>query len=208
MSCNLLTADEMQAGRVPTTPTTSSVIAGIQVQEAMKYLHGLPVLGGKAFVFDGIYHTSYVVDYTVNPDCMSHHTYEEIVRLPELSSEVTLQQLLDRARRDLRSTDVTLEFSHDVIHQLACPACGRVDEIFAPVGSVTESEARCANDGTIRAVIAIHGFRGTESYGTRSLNTLGLPLWDVFTARSDSREIAYLLAGDAPRVLGPLGGTA
>jgi len=208
MSCNLLTADEMQAGRVPTTPTTSSVIAGIQVQEAMKYLHGLPVLGGKAFMFDGINHTSYVVDYTVNPDCMSHHTYEEIVRLPEVSSELTLQQLLDRARHDLHAADVTLEFSRDVIHQLVCPTCGATEETFAPVGSVTESAARCAKDGAIRAVIAIHGYRGTESYGTRSLNTLGLPLWDVFTARSGLREIAYLLAGDAPRVLGPLRGTA
>ena len=31
----------MELGKVPTTPTTASIIAGIQVQEAIKYLHGL-----------------------------------------------------------------------------------------------------------------------------------------------------------------------
>jgi len=33
---------------------------------------------------------------------------------------------------------------------------------------------------------------------------LGLPPFDIFTARTASREIGYLLAGDAPDVLGPL----
>ena len=45
----------------PTTPTTSSVVAGIQVQEAVKMLHGLETLSGQGFVFDGRSHNSYVV---------------------------------------------------------------------------------------------------------------------------------------------------
>ena len=40
-SCALLSRGEMEQGKVPTTPTTASIIAGIQVQEAVKYLHGL-----------------------------------------------------------------------------------------------------------------------------------------------------------------------
>ena len=39
-SCALLSRGEMEQGKVPTTPTTASIIAGIQVQEAVKYLHG------------------------------------------------------------------------------------------------------------------------------------------------------------------------
>ncbi|MEO8662025.1 MAG: ThiF family adenylyltransferase [Bryobacteraceae bacterium] len=201
MSCNLLTADDTLAGKVPTTPTTSAVIAGIQVQEAMKYLHGLPVLAGKAFVFDGMHHTSYVVEYTENPDCWSHHQFEEIVRLPLRSNTTTLAALHARAKADLVSMDVTLEFSRDVIYQLICPACGHHDEIFAAVGSVTTGQARCPHDGSTRGVVAIHSFNGTEAFGARTLDTLGLPPWDIFTARSESREIGYVLAGDAPQVL-------
>jgi adenylyltransferase/sulfurtransferase len=206
MSCNLLNVEEMQAGKVPTTPTTSSVIAAIQVQEAMKHLHGLPILDGKAFVFDGIHHTSYVVEYSENPACSSHYTYADIVRLPMRSNQITLAALRERARDDLRAADVTVEFSRDIIHKLICPTCGNEEEIFAPVGSVSASRARCPQDGSTRRVAAIHGFSGSEEYGWRHLDALGLPPWDIFTARSNSRELAYLMAGDAAGVLGVLRG--
>ena len=78
------------AGKVPTTPTISSIIAGIQVQEAVKLLHGLPTLASRGFVFEGLNHTSYTVEYTENPDCMSHYTIPELVRLPEPSSAWTV----------------------------------------------------------------------------------------------------------------------
>src|ERR1700686_1011771 len=42
MSCNLLAHRPDVTGKVPTTPTISSIIGGIQVQEVVKLLHGLP----------------------------------------------------------------------------------------------------------------------------------------------------------------------
>ena len=63
-SCALLSRGEMEQGKVPTTPTTASIIAGIQVQEAVKYLHGLETISGQGFIFDGTFHQSYVVSYT------------------------------------------------------------------------------------------------------------------------------------------------
>ena len=40
-SCDLLSRGEMEQGKVPTTPTTAAIVAGIQAQEAVKFLHGL-----------------------------------------------------------------------------------------------------------------------------------------------------------------------
>jgi adenylyltransferase/sulfurtransferase len=94
MSCNLLALESDPGGKVATTPTISSIIAGLQVQEAVKLLHGLPVLAGKGFIFEGLNHTSYKVEYTENADCMSHHTFAEIKVLPQASRELTLDQLL------------------------------------------------------------------------------------------------------------------
>ncbi len=54
----------------------------------------------------------------------------------------------------------------------------------------------------MRAVITVHSYSGSETFGQRTLNQLGLPLFDVFTARSNDREISYLLAGDQQAVLG------
>ncbi len=81
MSCNLLLHEATSEGRVPTTPTISSIIGGIQVQEAVKLLHGMPTLASKGYVFEGLHHTSYVVDYTENPECLSHYILDKIVEI-------------------------------------------------------------------------------------------------------------------------------
>jgi adenylyltransferase/sulfurtransferase len=201
MSCNLLLREQDVAGKVATTPTISSIIAGVQVQEALKLIHGLPALASRGFIFEGLNHTSYVVEYTENPECMSHYTLENIVSLPRRSGDMTLLELLERARQDLGASDVVLEFSRDVIHKLVCPNCKEEVERFAPVGSIRFEEGRCPRDGQQRIVVTLHNYSGEPELSHRPLNSLGLPLLDVFTARSQEREIGYLMAGDEPEVL-------
>lgn len=203
LACNMLTRTEMESGKVPTTPTIASIIAGIQVQEAVKFLHSLPTLSGEAFVFEGLNHTSYRVSYTASLDCMSHHTHEDVVQLSNRSCELTLRDLWDRATVDLGG-NVVLEFSRDVLHKFTCASCGVEEEVFAPVGMLPYDRGRCACNGEMRAVHTVHSYSGTETYGTRLLDQLGIPLFDVFVARAGDRERAYVLAGDAPAVLGNL----
>lgn len=202
MSCNLLTREPSVEGKIPTTPTISSIIAGIQVQEAVKLIHGMPTLSGQGFIFEGLHHTSYRVDYTETADCMSHYTLQKIVDLPQRSEDLTLATLAQIARRDLGSPDVVIEFSRDLIHKLACPRCGAEEELFVPAGSVEYERGRCPRDGQMRAVETLHGFSGNEAFANRTLDRLGLPLFDIFTARSGENELGYLVAGDRAKVLG------
>jgi molybdopterin/thiamine biosynthesis adenylyltransferase len=202
MSCNLLLREANTEGKVATTPTISSVIAGIEVQEAVKLLHGMPTLAGSGFVFEGLNHTSYKVEYTANPDCMSHFTFADVVELRQKSSELTLEDLRRHGAKDLGADDVVVEFSRDIVHALECPQCGAKDELFVPVGSVRYDEGRCVNDGQMRVVKTIHSYSGNESFGARKLDALGLPLYDVFSVRTDEAEKAYLIGGDKVAVLG------
>ena len=202
MSCNLLLREANTEGKVATTPTISSVIAGIEVQEAVKLLHGMPTLAGSGFVFEGLNHTSYKVEYTANPDCMSHFTYESVTELARKSSEWTLEDLRRRGVEDLDAPDVVVEFTRDIVRELECPACGAKQEIFAPVGSIKYEQGRCPRDGEMRVVKTIHSYDGSENFGKRSLDKLGLPLFDVFTVRTAENEKAYLMAGDRSAVLG------
>jgi adenylyltransferase/sulfurtransferase len=204
MSCNLLLQEPTIHGKIPTTPTISSIIGGIETQEAVKLLHGLETLGGKGFIFEGLHHSSYVVEYTQSPDCLSHYILPNIVHLPEKSAELTLEELLTRSRADLGAKEAVIEFSREIIHKLVCPHCGAEEELFAPVGSITRGEGRCPDDGHMRAVHTLSGYRGELDLAARTLDLLGLPLFDVFTARSIDAEISYCVAGDAPAVLGPL----
>jgi molybdopterin/thiamine biosynthesis adenylyltransferase len=204
MSCNLLALEQNEEDKTPTTPTISSVIAGIQMQEAVKTIHGLPTLAGKGYIFEGLNHSSYTVEYTENPGCMSHYTVPDIVHMAESSRDLTLVQLLERARTDAGADDVAIEFSRDVIQKLVCPACGVEEEKYAPAGKIRVPEATCPKDGHPRTVISVHGFSGNEDFGYRRLDQLGLPLLDLFLARSSKGEIGYIPYGDASQVLGPL----
>jgi molybdopterin/thiamine biosynthesis adenylyltransferase len=202
MSCNLLLREANTEGKVATTPTISSVIAGIEVQEAVKLLHGMPTLASSGFVFEGLNHTSYKVEYTANPDCMSHFTFADVEELRQKSSELTLEDLRQRGAKDLGAADVVVEFSRDIVHELECPQCGEREERFAPVGSIRYEEGRCPRDGQMRVVKTIHSYSGRESFGGQTLDKIGLPLYDVFSVRSAVAEKAYLIAGDKNEVLG------
>ncbi|HEY6128152.1 MAG TPA: ThiF family adenylyltransferase [Candidatus Acidoferrum sp.] len=208
MSCNLLLREANTEGKIATTPTISSIIAGIEVQEAVKLLHGMPTLASSGFVFEGLNHTSYKVEYTANPDCMSHFTYESVTELPQKSTDWTLEDLLrhgaeELGARHLAGRDVVVvEFSRDIVHELECPECGTKEEVFAPVGSIRYEQGRCPRDGQMRVVKTIHSYSGTEGFGQRTLDKLGLPLFDVFTVRTADKQKAYLMTGDKIAILG------
>lgn len=204
MSCNLLALEPAPAGKIPTTPTISSIIAGIQVQEAVKLIHGLPTLACKGYVFEGMNHTSYVVEYTENVDCMSHYSVPEIVYLDERSDQMTLADLRRRASLDIGAEDIVIEFSRDVLHKFICPACGVAEEKFVAIGSVPFEAAKCPDDGQLRTVLSVHNFTGNEDFSHRKLSQLGLPPFDLFIARHGEREIGYIPYGDAPFVLSEL----
>jgi adenylyltransferase/sulfurtransferase len=204
LSCNLLRHEAVVEGKVPTTPTISSIIAGIQVQEGVKLLHNMPALASRAFVFEGLNHTSYVIDYTENPNCASHYTFESIVRLPQRSADLTLEDMRRLAVEDLGDANAVIEFSREVIASLVCPSCHERQEVFAPVGAVTWSEGNCPHDGHPRAVETMHNYSMGQSVGSRRLDQIGLPPYDVFVGRSATAEIAYLVEGDREFVLGGL----
>jgi len=202
-SCALLTRDEMERGKVPTTPTTASIVAGIQIQEAIKFLHGLPTLSGQGFVFDGLHHQSYTVTYSRLADCPSHEIDEPVVSLPWRTDTTTVGQLLDRVRSDLGPESV-IEVNNDLLAGLTCEKCGVTEPLLASLGKVSESQGRCAACGEHRTPQIYHTIDGTESFLNRTLSDIGVPPWDVIAGRRGLKQHFYEFSGDALGVLGPL----
>jgi molybdopterin/thiamine biosynthesis adenylyltransferase/predicted RNA-binding Zn-ribbon protein involved in translation (DUF1610 family) len=206
-SCNLLSRDEMQAGRTPTTPTISSIIAGVQCQEAIKHLHGLETMAGKGWVFEGLTGDSYQVEYQRNDDCYSHDLLDEVIELAARADELTAAELLQRARQELGES-VELEFARDMLEKLTCPACGDEETMFCSLGKTHADQARCPKcneDG--RDVSTFYKIRGDEPFVDRTLAEIGVPAFDVVIARSAEASIGFELSGDAAGVLGPLVGS-
>ena len=202
-SCALLSRADLAQGKTPTTPTTGSIIAGIQCQEAVKWLHGLETLVGRGFVFEGLSHQSYVVSYTRKDDCPSHDPLEPVQVLDWRRDNTTGRQLWERAEADL-GPGAILEFQADLLSGLECPHCAVATTCFSSLGRVTEREGLCPRCGAPRIPLTYHTLSGTEPFLDQPLERLGVPAWEVITARVGARQMHYELAGDAPDVLGSL----
>lgn len=201
-SCSLLNRQLMEFGKTATTPTTASVVAGIQCQEALKLLHGKETLDGRGYVFEGLSHTSYLVQYQNKPDCMSHDAFAEVRELPWSASRTTVREVLAAIRHDLGERAV-LEFPRELLAALECPACGTSEPFHRPLSAVTEDDARCAC-GQRRAPRLFHAVRGSEAFLDRTLGEIGVPKWDIVVGRAGETLVGYELSADRGDVLGDL----
>ena len=198
-TCALLTRDEMLEGKVPTTATTSSVVAGMQVQEAVKLLHrdelGEPALAGAAFQFVGLTHDSYVVRYARRDDCLSHDTYElAAAKVVDVGS--SFAELLELARETL-GADAILELEHEVVLSAACSVCGASVVIRQPVYALKAGHGICPTCGNQWQLRFAHAIDESDSdlLGLRP-SDLGLPPADIVVARAGFDRSYFLLTGD------------
>ncbi len=202
-SCNLLSKDEMQEGKVPTTPTISSIIAGVQCQEAVKLLHGMETIAGKGFVYNGISSDSYLIEYQRSDECYSHDTAERIYPMQNKTTEVKVADLLSIARQRM-GDDTVLELGRDVLASLRCPECQETEKVFMSLGKAKGSLAVCPKCGKRREVETVFTIRGEEDFCDKTFAELGVPPFDIVWARNGEHLIGFEFTGDAKSVLGEL----
>jgi adenylyltransferase/sulfurtransferase len=205
-SCALLSRQEMEQGKTPTTPTTASIIAGIQCQEAVKLLHGLDTLTGQGFVFDGRTHESYRLSYSRLPDCPSHEIFEPVRELDWRASDTQAGKMLELVRSEL-GPQAVLEFNQDLLAGLSCERCQEFETVRTSLGKVTEDRGRCPRCGEHRAPRIYHSINGQErTILDCTLSELGVPSWDILGGRCGARQVFYEFRGDQETVLGCLAG--
>lgn len=203
-SCNLLSKQEMETGKTPTTPTVSAIIAGVQCQEAVKLLHGMESMAGHGWVFQGMTVDSFLVTYQRKNECYSHDPFTRIVSLEESSDLVTVGALLERVRSEL-GAEAVLECSRDLLEKLTCPTCGAEEPMYCSLSKVRSDKAMCPACGEAhREVHTFYCIRGNEPFLDKTLREIGVPLFDILTARTPADAVGLEIAGDAPAVLGPL----
>src|SRR5687768_16880832 len=198
----------MQAGRTPTTPTISSIIAGVQVQEALKLLHNLESFPGKGFVFAGLSADAYLTEFQRNPNCFSHDPIDQIIPLEASTDTLTPRQLLQKAR-SLLGPNAELEMGKDILEKLVCPHCKSEETLFASLGKVPVEKAWCPHckskgQDSRRDVVTFHRIRGQEPFLDQPLSAIGIPPYDIIISRNATQTLGFELTSDAEKVLGPL----
>jgi len=194
-SCPLLARENILLGKVPTTPTIASIIAGIQSQEALKLIHNKPVEPGKVFHFNGMTNEVHTTAYTPVEDCESHWTYGDITELPLRADTTTLEDMLQIAHRDL-GPDAVIELDQELVLALNCPQCGTREEVLQPISAVGFNRAHCPTCGLLREIEMTHTISGDENFLSSTLANIGVPPLHILRAYNTEEYRFYELNGD------------
>ncbi len=196
-SCPLLKQEDIQMGKVPTAPTIASIIGGLQVQEALKLLHGLPAAEGTALVFNGAANKFYQTKYPRRENCLSHETYDEIEEL-DLGADSTVQMLFDAAAavHNVSADSWTLVLDRDYLIRLVCRSCQTEKAVDLPLCKVGSRDGVCPHCQQPLAPETTCSIDGHSPLVNRTLGSLGIPNYDIVKLNSETESYFVLLAAD------------
>lgn len=209
-SCLKLSREDIAMGKVPTSPTISAIIAGMQSQIAVRHLHGRPIPAGRRLGMYGMTDLTFDIKLSEDPECMTHMytdpvTEREIVELPRKASETTLDQLLGDMKEKLGDDVVwSLDDDRDIITGLNCRDCDKGRSLLSLAGVLAEKDALCDECGEVMVPSQISEFDGSEGLGDKTLEELGIPPLHILYGRNtETGDDAYFeLSGDVDLYFG------
>ena len=188
------------AGRQPTMPTTASIIAAMQVQEAMKLLHRQDTQSGRAVYYSWQSLRLTSMAYALRQDCPAHTVYDPIISLSSSGNHLTLVQLA-AAIRPYMQEDGVLFLPQEVVTWLYCPVCDQKEIIYRPQLEVIPANLPCPVCGTSRA-FDITGTLATAHMEEHiSLEQLGIPPLHILPVRTRAGWQYFELSADEQRLL-------
>jgi molybdopterin/thiamine biosynthesis adenylyltransferase len=193
-SCPLLSRDEIISGKVPTAPTIASMMAALQVQEALKLLHGMPVAAGSAFVYNGVANQFYSTKLPFREDCLSHETYPAAVELP-LGQQHTVLELFEEVRPRLAGR-LHLALDRELVVAVECPRCNWRNEVMRPRVKVKSAQAECPNCREPARPVFESGIDLDSPLAACPLSRVGVPPYDIVRVEGETETGFFLLAAD------------
>jgi molybdopterin/thiamine biosynthesis adenylyltransferase len=201
-SCGLIALENLQAGKVPTTPTAAAIIGGIQSQEVLKIIHGMAVKPGVSQIINGLTGESYTTRLPIKHDCMSHARLDRIIEFPQATTEGTTLSDIYRLVCEKLGRKIHLYLHHGLVTELRCKRCQRVAPVLISQYDLNESLARCPVCKNMRLPTLINHYNGEPtSYAKEPLAGLGIPPLAVMLADIDDQTIGIELSGDAHKLM-------
>jgi len=197
-SCRGVALRNIAMGKVPTTSTVGSIVAALQVQEAVKLLHEdyQNAVIGKTLAINCNVNDFYVTGSDRKADCEGHYRFGEITEVKEFTAEKTSPRaILNRFKEDMGEPGALI-LGNEVVTELHCASCGKVEVLGVPLRVVDEDMEKCPACGERRQLTTTHEVRGGEPYAEWPLSRIGIPRLDVLEVRGAERTAWYELTGD------------
>jgi adenylyltransferase/sulfurtransferase len=146
-SCFQIIRRNYSAGRVATVQVTSALIAALQVEQAIKWLHGRLPHGGFRLQYDGggakPYFDMTPIQRRPGCECGETQPLENVKPLAGARETTTLGECLERLQAEGVHEPV-LKFPSSFVPFLFCGECGRNTALMKPMYRLANEEVRCA----------------------------------------------------------------
>lgn len=118
LGCKDVAMSNTSVGRIPTTPISSSIIAAMQVQEALKVIHGHEdkSMAGQRFFYEGM--NNFFFQYkagALKEDCLAHFLYDPIIEASTLSAKMTVGETLDWLAEYFEEEEPEIQLDYDLV---------------------------------------------------------------------------------------------
>lgn len=184
-ACSLLSAEEIDLGKVPTTASTSSVIAGLQCQEAVRILNGLTSpLNNKGWFMIGESFDTYIVNYEEDEGCAAHEDYRNHSVVHPLIGE-TIRAIVTPFAGDVAMFEV--QFEDVIVREGRCFDCGVVKVIHKIIGEVSRDEVTCPSCSAQLGLNITSTLSSDDPLLNQTPIDLGLAPFDVLSIRTKDR---------------------
>lgn len=195
-------------GRVATTPVSASIIGAIQVQEALKVIHGLyaqsdedvirhKALEGRLFKYEGMNVNARLLKMKAyNDNCLSHELWAPAIKIDELGADTKIIDALKLIKDATNSNQLFINLRNNAFITKLIPDVKEEMEyeVMIPESKVSEfltnnNIGLVANQRIFQEYIENIG--DDFPYPNLTLNQVGIPYYDIIQVTT-SRGISYI----------------
>ena len=199
ISC-LLPIEETEQGRVPTTPTIASIIGGLQVQEALKLIHGHEITGGSGIIFNGLTNEFLPANFSLNERCLNHNPLKSVISTGSGAADSTFGELLHLAEEKLGSgAAICLDF--DLVSRATC-ACGYSKRVLKRLDKLSSDKLRCPKCKKLMQPYLTSTINNTTAWLlNKTAAQAQVPPFHIITAKNATSAVHLELDADKDKVL-------
>jgi len=211
MSCAGVTREHEKRGRVATTPVSASIIAAIQVQEAMKMIHkddnenGLftPLIG-TMFRYEGMHPYADVFECTTyKEECVAHEQWDNIIEIASLSADMTVAKSLSVIKEALQVENVEINMRNNrFIAKLETRSDRKTFSPMLPESMISDyikASDELETYSFMEGGLYQHAFENINEefpYPHLTLKQIGIPCFDVLQVTTEKGYAFVELSAD------------
>ncbi|MBL7798548.1 MAG: ThiF family adenylyltransferase [Saprospiraceae bacterium] len=205
LGCPDIAQRNTSGGKIPTTPISASIIAAMQVQEALKVIYGneQQSMAGKHFKYDGMHNLilQYDLDYVQKEECVSHETIENLIEAPELSADNTVGELFDWATRRFGDERPILHLDYEVVLELTTEKSNITYPVLFAKPHFSDAEQQRyrkePGENILYSKVVEHGLhKDNFPHLTASLRQIGVPPLQILKIEAGGSYHSVELTGD------------